>query len=96
MGFLIVYAVDKIFYITWVQENTVHWQKIEPLFYESRGDLYERLRTQYPERSAAGQKLGLILGTSRAGEFDQNYIASRVPDSYTFNFSAPFSCPAFH
>ncbi len=94
--FTIVFAADKIFRLPVVLEYTVFWQKVEPDFYESRNWLFDQLRQEYPDRTASGQKLGVIFGTSRAGEFSTDYFARKIPGSYTYNFSAPLACPAFH
>ncbi|MEQ9365684.1 MAG: DUF1574 family protein, partial [Leptospirales bacterium] len=96
LGFAALFLLDKLFFLPAVTDHTVHWQKIEPAFYESRRLLFEQLKQEYPERAARGQKLGLILGTSRAGEFEQDNIADLIPGSYTYNFSAPFSSPVFY
>lgn len=96
LGFLALFLIDKLFFLPAVTNHTVHWQKIEPAFYESRRHLFEQLKREYPERAARGEKLGLILGTSRAGEFEQSDISGLIPGSYTYNFSAPFSSPVFY
>lgn len=95
LGFAALFLLDKLFFLPAITNHTVHWQKIEPAFYQSRALLFEQLKEEYPERQAAGQKLGLILGTSRAGEFEESDIAKLIPGSYTYNFSAPFSSPVF-
>ncbi len=96
LGFAALFLLDKLFFLPAVTDHTVHWQKIEPAFYESRRQLFEQLKREYPERQARGEKLGLILGTSRAGEFEQDDYARLIPGSYTYNFSAPFSSPVFY
>lgn len=95
LGFAVLFLLDKLFFLPAVTDHTVHWQKIEPAFYASRAQLFEQLKTEYPERQSRGERLGLILGSSRAGEFEQADIAKLVPGSYTYNFSAPFSSPVF-
>lgn len=96
LGFAAIFLIDKAFFLPAITDHTVHWQKIEPAFYESRHLLFEQLKKEYPERAARGEKLGLILGTSRAGEFEQEDVAKLIPRSYTYNFSAPFSSPVFY
>ncbi|MCR9144637.1 MAG: DUF1574 domain-containing protein [bacterium] len=96
LGLAALFLLDKVFFLPAVTDHTVHWQKIEPAFYESRRLLFEQLKEEYPERKARGEKLGLILGTSRAGEFEPEIFTDLVPGSYTYNFSAPFSSPVFY
>ena len=94
--FSLVFGLDKIFFLESVREYTQHWQKIEQPFYHSRKDLFHQLKEEYPSRVQADEKLGVIFGTSRAGEFDFKEIAKNRPGTYTYNFSAPLACPAYH
>lgn len=96
LGLLCVFALDKIFLLPPVQKYTVHWQKIEPIFYQSRRALFEQLQQDYPRRTARGEGLALILGSSRSAEFDHEHIDRKLGRRFTYNFSAPFACPAFH
>ncbi len=95
LGVAALFILVILFLLPSLTDLTVHWQKIEPAFYESRALLFEQLKEEYPARAEAGQKLGLILGTSRAGEFEQADIAKLIPGSYSFYISAPFSSPIF-
>ena len=96
--FALVFLLDKIAFIPAVQKYLVAYNKIEPMLYESREDLFQQLVQQdYPERTRQrGEKLGAIFGTSRSSEFDPPVIARTVPASYTYNFSAPFASPVFY
>ncbi len=96
LSFAVVFAIDKIFYLPVVQEHTVDWRKIEPLFYSSREHLFRQLIEEQTERRQANLQPGFIFGSSRAGEFDHEYFESRLKNNYTYNFSAPFSCPAYY
>lgn len=96
--FSLVFLLDKIAFIPVVKKHLVAYNKIEPLLYESREELFQQLITRdYPTRTKLnGEKLGLILGTSRSSEFDPPIIAQTVPNSYTYNFSAPFASPVYY
>lgn len=90
------FLADKIFLIPSIQNRLQAWNKIEPTFYESRYWLFEQLVSDYPLREKNRERLGIIFGTSRAGEFNNQDIQEILPDSYTYNFSAPFASPSFH
>ncbi len=89
-------CVDKIFLLSTVREYTSHYMKIEDMFYESRRLLLPDLIEDYHNRSPKGQKLGIILGTSRSSEFSTHEIAKHIPNSYTYNFSAPQAGHSYH
>lgn len=91
-----IFCLDKVAFLPAVKEQIVFYAKIEPVFYESRYWLFDQLSEEYEDRKAKGQRLGLILGSSRSAEFDSDFIATQIPGSYTYNFSAPFSCPAYY
>ncbi len=93
---LLVFALDKVLLLPAVRDHTQLYKRIEPPFYESRYDLFEQLRLDYHARSARGESLGVIFGTSRAGEFNAADIARNRLGTYTYNFSAPFASPSFH
>ena len=93
---MLFFALDKIFLTPAVLEHTLLWKKIEPPFYQSREWLFEQLQEEYPRRTRQGEKLGLILGTSRSAEFNTDHIAQIRKNTYTYNFSAPLACPSFH
>ncbi|MCB1325186.1 MAG: DUF1574 family protein [Spirochaetales bacterium] len=95
VGLLVIFGLDKLALLEVVRRNVVYWQKIEPILYESREPLFDHLLEDYrsPERQA--QRLGVVLGSSRSGEFGNSDIARVVPNSYTYNFSAPLACPAY-
>ncbi len=92
----VAFLFDKIFALPSVQRYTVIWKKVEPPFYKSRYDLFRQLQERYPDYRSQRKRLGLILGTSRSAEFSPGTIARALPDSVTYNFSAPFACPSFH
>lgn len=91
----LVFALDKMFLIPAVQDEIVLWKKIEPVFYASRYSLLEQLKADYPERKKRGERLAVILGSSRAGEFSAQYFQQKMPGVYIYNFSAPIAPPAF-
>lgn len=93
---LMIFAVDKIAFIPKVKNSIMYWKKIEPLLYESREKLFVQLQRDYDSKRSQNQKSGLILGTSRSGEFDTDYIKKYMPDTYTYNFSAPFGSVAYY
>lgn len=41
------------------------------------------------------KQIGLILGSSRSGEFDSDMLESFFPNTNSFNFAAPFGPPSF-
>ena len=90
------FLIEKIFFIPWVRERTQPWQKIEPTFYKSREALFKQLLRDYPKRVARNERLGLVLGTSRAGDFNARDIARLLPGSYAYNFSAPAAGHSYH
>ena len=90
------FCLDKIFLLPEVREYTRLWNQIEAPLYATRSDLLEQLKRDYPARQAKGERLGLILGTSRAAEFNSAEIARYVPNSYTYNFSAPLAASSYH
>jgi len=85
----LIFCLDKLLLVPAIQEHTLLWKKIEPPFYASREALSQQL---------AGEKerAGLILGSSRAGEFSSEFIAEHSAIKKTYNFSAPLTCPAYH
>lgn len=90
-----IFAIDKIFALPVVLENTVLWKKIEPMFYESRYHLFDQLREEYPKLAPADRKLGLIFGSSRGGEFNAEDFARERPGVRAYNFSAPLAPPSY-
>lgn len=92
----LVFALDKVFLMPEVRDFFQPWQKIEPPLYASRYDLYDLYRESYAKDKKEGRKIGIVFGSSRSAEFDTDAIARTVPGSRTYNFSAPFACPAFH
>lgn len=91
----LIFAFDKLLLLQGVREYTSHYMKIEDLFYDSRKDLLPELVDDYHNRSR-GEKLGIILGTSRSSEFSTHEFARHIPNSYTYNFSAPQAGHSFH
>lgn len=91
-----LFLIDKLFLLDMVKRYTIPWNKIEPMMYESRTDLFEQLKNHYPKMQKNGQRPGLILGTSRSAEFSSDEIAKHMPESVTYNFSAPLASPSFH
>ncbi len=91
-----VFAADKLLLLGPIQEMTTSYMHIEHYFYDTREDLLRDLKASYDRRKRAGEKLGLIFGTSRSGEFDSHEIAKIIPGSYTYNFSAPQAGHSYH
>ncbi|MCW7492070.1 DUF1574 domain-containing protein [Leptospira sp. 2 VSF19] len=88
-----LFLLDKIFFLPIVVENTYSWKKIERKFYELKEDLFLVMleeRNKHPEK-----QIGLILGSSRSGEFDSEMLESFFPNTNSFNFAAPFGPPSF-
>lgn len=79
-----------------VKAFTVPWKKIEILFYESKKDLLGVYRTNLEEHKKNGHRRGIVLGSSRSGEFSPHTISDKIPGLKTYNFSAPLAGPAFH
>lgn len=92
----IVLGLDKLLLLQAVREYTTSYMHIEDHFYDTREDLLNHLKEHYTARKAAGEKLGLIFGTSRSGEFDSAEISKVAPKSYTYNFSAPQAGHSYH
>lgn len=91
---IILFLVDKVFFLPFVTENTYSWKKIERKFYDLKEDLFEVLKAEFvknPEKN-----IGVILGSSRSGEFDSNMVSQFVPNTNTFNFAAPMGPPSFY
>lgn len=90
---LSLFLLDKIFFLPIIVENTYSWKKIERKFYELKEDLFLVMleeREKHPEK-----QIGLILGSSRSGEFDSKMLESFFPNTNSFNFAAPFGPPSF-
>ena len=90
---LLLFFLDKLFLIPVVQKYTVSWKMFEPEIYRSRKDLFEKLQQQH---FSADNKTGIILGSSRSAWFDNNKIREIIPNSTTYNFSAPLGGPAWY
>ncbi len=90
---LVLFVLDKVFFLDVIVENTHSWKKIERSFYDYKENLYEVMlqnRKSYPDR-----KIGIILGSSRSGEFDSKGIEKLFPNTDTYNFAAPFGPTSF-
>lgn len=90
---LLLFLVDKFFFLPVVVENTYSWKKIERKFYELKEDLFEVMLEE--SKKNPNKKIGLILGSSRSGEFDSEMLEEFVPNTNSFNFAAPFGPPSF-
>jgi len=93
---LFLFSFDKIFSLELVKKYTIPWKKIEILFYESKDDLFNVLKANYPKHQSKGEKIALVLGSSRSGEFSYKDIQKVFKDTATYNFSAPLAGPIFH
>lgn len=88
-----LFLLDKIFFLPIVVENTYSWKKIERKFYELKEDLFLVMLEEIKKNPA--KQIGLILGSSRSGEFDSEMLESFFPNTNSFNFAAPFGPPSF-
>jgi hypothetical protein len=93
---LALFFVDKLFGLQWVRQYTISWKKIEIIFYESKDELFEIFKENLPIHQKEGLKPGIILGSSRSGEFAPKDIQKEFPGIAPYNFSAPLAGPAFH
>lgn len=90
---LSLFLLDKIFFLPVIVENTYSWKKIERKFYELKEDLFEVMLAEQQKKPS--KQIGLILGSSRSGEFDSDMLESFFPNTNSFNFAAPFGPPSF-
>ncbi|WCL48054.1 DUF1574 family protein [Leptospira sp. GIMC2001] len=93
---LLWFSFDKIFALKFVKDYTIPWKKIEILFYESKSDLFQVLLENLEIHKQNNEKIALVLGSSRSGEFSYKDIKKEFPRTVTYNFSAPLAGPAFH
>lgn len=91
---LCVLVADKFFSLPWVVENTYPYKKIERSFYESKRELFTIWKDSF--KVEPNFKYGVMLGSSRSGEFDSDLIEEIYPGTKTFNFSAPLAPPSFY
>lgn len=90
---LSLFLLDKIFFLPIIVENTYSWKKIERKFYELKEDLFEVMLEE--RKKNPSKEIGLILGSSRSGEFDSEMLENFFPNTNSFNFAAPFGPPSF-
>lgn len=88
-----LFVFDKIFFLPVVVENTHSWKKIERSFYDFKEDLFEVMLENHQKFPT--KKIGIILGSSRSGEFDTNGIKELLKNTDTYNFAAPFGPISF-
>ncbi|TGL90415.1 DUF1574 domain-containing protein [Leptospira congkakensis] len=88
-----LFLLDKIFFLPVIVENTYSWKKIERKFYELKEDLFEVMLEEIKKNPS--KQIGLILGSSRSGEFDSEMLELFFPNTNSFNFAAPFGPPSF-
>ncbi|PJZ45315.1 DUF1574 domain-containing protein [Leptospira brenneri] len=88
-----LFLLDKIFFLPIIVENTYSWKKIERKFYELKEDLFEVMLEE--RKKNPSKEIGLILGSSRSGEFDSEMLELFFPNTNSFNFAAPFGPPSF-
>ncbi len=91
-----LFLLDKVFLIPEFRQHTRLFSRIEGRMYRSREDLFLQLQQEYAVRSIKNDRLGLIFGNSMTGSFSNDYIAKKIPGSYTYNFSVPQGGIAFH
>ncbi|TGL54976.1 DUF1574 domain-containing protein [Leptospira kemamanensis] len=89
----LLFCLDKLFFLPVVVENTYSWKKIERKFYELKEDLFEVMLAEAKKNPK--KQIGLILGSSRSGEFDSEMLEEFFPDTNSFNYAAPFGPPSF-
>lgn len=90
---LTLFLFDKLFFLPIIVENTYSWKKIERKFYELKEDLFEVMLDV--SKKDPSKQIGLILGSSRSGEFDSEMLEEFFPNTNSFNFAAPFGPPSF-
>ncbi|XDD44871.1 DUF1574 domain-containing protein [Leptospira sp. WS39.C2] len=88
-----LFVFDKLFFLPAIVENTYSWKKIERKFYELKEDLFEVMLEE--SKKNPNKQIGLILGSSRSGEFDSEMVEEFFPNTMSFNFAAPFGPPSF-
>ncbi|NCN10020.1 MAG: DUF1574 domain-containing protein [Leptospira sp.] len=93
---MFLFSFDKIFSLEIVKKYTIPWKKIEILFYESKDDLFQVLKTNYPKHKTNNENIALVLGSSRSGEFAYKDIQKVFKQTAAYNFSAPLAGPIFH
>ena len=93
---LAAFCIDKVILIPSVREIVIPWDKIEPLIYESRRDLLQKLVNDQPALQKKGLRPGIILGSSRSAEFANEVIETYLPGTENYNFSTPMGSPLFH
>ncbi|MCU0823715.1 MAG: DUF1574 domain-containing protein [Leptospira sp.] len=91
---LILFGIDKLFFLPIITENTYSWKKIERKFYDLKEDLFLVMKDEFTKHPEEG--IGLILGSSRSGEFDSKMVSKFVSNTKTFNFGAPMGPPSFY
>ncbi len=89
----VLFLIDKIFFLPIIVENTHSWKKIERSFYDLKEDLFSVMLEE--NKKFPNKNIGLILGSSRSGEFDSDHIAGLMQNTSTFNFAAPMGPPSF-
>lgn len=89
----LLFCLDKLFFLPVVVENTYSWKKIERKFYELKEDLFEVMLAEAKKNPK--KQIGLILGSSRSGEFDSEMLEEFFPETNSFNYAAPFGPPSF-
>ncbi|MDF3818814.1 DUF1574 domain-containing protein [Leptospira sp. 96542] len=88
-----LFLLDKIFFLPVIVENTYSWKKVERQFYELKEDLFLVLKEEQSKNPK--RNIGVILGSSRSGEFDSEMLENFVKNTSTFNFAAPLGPPSF-
>lgn len=82
-----LFLADKLLLIGAVRDRTLHYQKSEPEFYESRRSVFASMVEA--SRKHDGRSVALILGSSRSGSFSPFDIEAHAPGTTAFNFSVP-------
>ncbi len=89
-----VFAFDSVFGLKSLEDMRIHWMKVEPPVYQSREKVFRSLTESWPQYQKEGKKAGIILGSSRSAEYSSRAVAEVLPDSVTYNFSAPLAPPS--
>lgn len=90
----VVFLLDKIFGLPIVTKNTFPYKKIERNYYESKEHLIQVLIQEY--QNSPSNTYGVVFGSSRSGSFDYLDFQKVIPNSKTFNFSAPLAPPSVY
>jgi hypothetical protein len=87
-----IFIVDKLSGLKSIRRFTE--TRIESSFYNEKENLLKQLK-RYNEIKSKENKLLVLFGTSHMGEFSHAYMAKKIPELTTYNFSAPMAPPSY-